>query len=49
MSIRTDSGVCRYCGMVLHVEKMKRLDGPPAYDAYACPACSSEVPRKGAD
>lgn len=47
MSIRTDSGVCKYCGQVLLVSQLTRLDGPPAVDNYACPECASGVTRKG--
>ena len=46
MSIRTDSGVCRYCGVVMQVAKMSKVDGATGFDAYACPECGSEVPKK---
>lgn len=39
MSIRADAGICRFCGSVLEVEKLRSLDVPDARDAYACEDC----------
>lgn len=48
MSIRTDSGVCKYCGVVLELALLRRIDDPgsrqaPAVDDYVCPDCDDEV------
>lgn len=45
MSMRTDSGVCRYCGSVMVVSALMKLDGT-GVDAYACPECAPDVSAK---
>ncbi len=48
MSIRTDSGVCRYCGVVLELALLRRIEDQashraPAVDDYVCPDCDDET------
>lgn len=38
MSVRSDSAVCRYCGLVELASKMVRLEGEEY--AYACVGCA---------
>lgn len=48
MSFRSESGTCRFCGSVMLISRMQALDElKPSYDAYACPECASDMPRKG--
>lgn len=42
MSLRADSGVCRYCGAVMAVEKLRELEVSGAFDTYVCPGCDEE-------
>lgn len=39
MSIRTDAGICRYCGVVTVVTNLTKIEGEAGYDAYHCPEC----------
>lgn len=47
MSIRSDAGVCRFCGTVMLVEKLRSLDVPDATDAYACEDCIEQAREAG--
>lgn len=47
MSIRTDAGVCRFCGSVLVLDALEHLDVPDAVDAYACSECIEQAREAG--
>ena len=41
MSIRSDAGACKYCGVVLLAAQMVRLGQAGEYE-YACVGCAKE-------
>lgn len=43
MSVRSDSAVCRSCGLIELASKMVRLEGDEY--VYACPSCAVEMRR----
>lgn len=43
MSVRSDSAVCKYCGLVDLASKMVRLEGEEY--VYACQGCAVEMRR----
>lgn len=44
MSVRSDSAVCRYCGLVALAANMVRLTEEGEY-AYACLGCAAQAPK----
>lgn len=41
MSVPSDAGVCRFCGSVLLVEKMREVDLGGGVE-HVCPDCDAE-------
>ncbi len=40
MSMRSDAGVCRYCGAVLQLAALTKIIGATGVDAYSCADCA---------
>lgn len=43
MSVRSDSAVCKYCGLIALASEMVRVEGEEY--VYVCQGCAMEVRR----